>query len=96
MSKITATDDVGFILEVILKYPRHVHESHNDYHLVSEKVKITQDKLSPYSQSLINKYSSTEKRAPNLNDKMKYVLHYENVRLYLALGMELVKIHRIL
>ena len=48
------------------------------------------------SQSLINKYSSTEKLAPNLNDKIKYVLHYENLRVYLEFGIELVKIHRIL
>ena len=52
--------------------------------------------LSPYSQSLINKHRSTEKLAPHLNDKIKYVLHYENLRLYLELAMELVKIHRIL
>ena len=96
MSKTATTDDIGFILEVDLKYPVHFHESHNDYPLAAEKVMITQDMLSPYTQSLINKYSSTEKLAPNVNDKIKYVLHYENLRLYLKLGMELVKIHRIL
>ena len=52
--------------------------------------------LSPYFQSLINKHSSTEKLAQNLNDKIKYDLHYENLRLYLELGMKLVKFHRIL
>ena len=96
MSKTAATDDVGFIFEVDLKYPEHLHESHNDYPLAAEKIKITHDMLSPYSHSLINKHSSTEKLAPNLNDKIKYVLHYENLRLYLELGMELFKIHRIL
>ena len=96
MSKTAATDDVGLILEVDLKYPVPLHELHNDYPLAAEKIKITHDMLSTYSQSLINKHSSTEKLAPNLNDKVKYVLHYENVRLYLELGMELVKVHRIL
>ena len=96
ISKTASTDDVGFILEVDLKYPVHLHELYNDYHLAAEKIKITHDMLSPYSQSLINKHNSTEKLASNLNDKKKYVLHYENLRLYLKLGMELVKIHRIL
>ena len=96
MSKTAPTDDVGFILEVDLKYPVHLHKSHNDYPLAAEKIKITHDMVSPYSQSLINKHNSTEKLASNLNDKKKYVLHYENLRLYLKLGMELVKIHRIL
>ena len=93
--KTASTDDIGFILEVDLKYPVHLHESHNDYPLAAEKL-ITHDMLSSYSQSLINKHISTEKLAPNVNDKIKYVLHYENLRLYLELGMELVKIHRIL
>ena len=50
IAKIVATDDIGFILEVDLKYPVHLHESHNDYPLAAEKVKITQDMLSPYSK----------------------------------------------
>ena len=53
-AKTVATDDIGFILEVDLKYPVHLHESHNDYPLAAEKVTITQDMLSLYSKSLIN------------------------------------------
>ena len=86
IAKTAATEEVGFILEVDLKYPVHLHESQNDYPLATEKIKITQDILSSYSQSLIN----------NLNDKIKYVLHSENLWLYLELGMKLVKIHKIL
>ena len=81
---------------ITFKYPVHLHESHNDYPLAAEKVKITHDMLFSYSKSLINKHSLTEKLAPNLNDKIRYVLHYENLRLYLELGLKLVKIHRIL
>ena len=87
MFKTAGTGDIGFILEVDLKYPVHLYESHNDYPLAAEKVKITHDRPSSYSQSLINKHSSTEKLAPNLNDKIKYVLHCENRRLYLELAM---------
>ena len=57
IGKIVVTDDIGFILEVDLKYPVHLHESHNDYSLAAEKLKITHDMLSPYSKSLINKHS---------------------------------------
>ena len=48
MSKTAATDDIGFILEVDLKYPVHLHESHNDYPLAAEKMEITHDMFSPY------------------------------------------------
>ena len=33
---------------------------------------------------------------PNLGDKVKYVVNYENLKYYLSLGMKLAKIHRIL
>ena len=39
---------------------------------------------------------SSEKLSPNLFDKTKYVLHYENLRFYLKHGLQLTKIHRIL
>ena len=32
----------------------------------------------------------------NLGNKSKYVFHYINLQLYLSLGMELTKVHRIL
>ena len=60
-------------------------------HLAAEKLKMTHDMLSPYSQSVINQHSWIEKFAPNLNDKIKYVLYYDMLRLYLELGMDLLK-----
>ena len=37
MSNTAATDDIGFILEVDLKYQIHLHESHNDYPLLLKR-----------------------------------------------------------
>src|SRR6218665_3391917 len=68
------------ILEVDLEYPEKLHDIHNDYPMVPESIT-----LEP---------SDVAKLIPNLNDKKKYVLHYENLKLYESLGLNIVKIHR--
>ena len=39
---------------------------------------------------------TSEKLSPNLYDKTKYVVHYENFRLYIKHGLQLVRVLRIL
>ncbi len=66
------------ILEVDLKYPKELHDPHNEYPLAAERLWV----------------NKVEKLIPNLNDKTKYVLHHENLKMYLRMGLELTKIHR--
>ena len=70
--------DFPCILEVDLEYPRGLHDVHNDYPLAPERLQI----------------NNVEKLIPNLSDKKKYVLHRENLKLYLGLGLKLQCIHR--
>ncbi|XP_063420723.1 uncharacterized protein LOC134705941 [Mytilus trossulus] len=90
----------GFILEVDLEYPRELHDDHNEYPLAPEKLKVTNDTLSPYAEKPLDdlnlKGTSTEKLIPNLHPKQKYVVHYRNLKLYLSLGMKLTKIYRVM
>ena len=92
----TKEDDYGCILEIDIKYPERLHDSHSDYPLAAEKLKITKEMLSAYSSSLNSNHLTSEKLSPNLYDKTNYVVHYENLRLYLKHGLQLVKVHRIL
>ena len=87
---------MGYILEVDLKYPPHLHELHNDYPLAPEKVQITKEMLSPYAKSFLKDHILMEKLIPNLNDKTKYVSHYVNLKHYIRLGLRLTKVHRVL
>ena len=41
------------------------------------------------------KVGDVKKLIPNLGNKTKYVLHYENLQLYLSLEIKLTKIHRV-
>ena len=67
-----------------------------DYPLTAEKLRITKEMLSAYSSSLTSKHVTSDKLSPDLCDKTKYVVHYENLRLYLKHGLQLVKVNRIL
>jgi hypothetical protein len=59
---------------------------------------VTDDMLSSYSQNLKSnldiKGTPAQKLIPNLNSKSKYVVHYRNLKFYLAQGLVLSKIHR--
>ena len=97
---INEKSDVGYILEVDLKYNDKLHELHNVYPLAPEKLAITNDMLSKYCKSIADKYDlkvgDVKKLIPNLGNKNKYVLHYRNIQLYLSLEMKLTKIHKVL
>ena len=68
----------GFIFEVDLDYPETLWDSHNDYPLAPEKVKV--DKIDKLICSFL--------------PKKHYVLHYKNLKQYLEEGMILKKVHR--
>ena len=95
---VSAESDVGYILEVDLKYPSGLYELHNDYPLAPEKLKVSKDMLSDYCLSIAEKYDAkvgdVAKLIPNLKDKSCYVLHYRTLQLYVSLGIVVEKIHR--
>jgi hypothetical protein len=86
----------GYILEVDLSYSRELHRLHSDFPVAPERLKVTHDMLSPYCKSLAHDHVITEKLIPNLYDKVKYVTHYRNLKLYKRLGLKVTKIHRVL
>ena len=99
-SVIPKRKGIGHIYEVDLEYPKELHDLHNDYPCASEKIKVSDDMLSDYCREIKNKFNissgNVNKLIPTLNDKKNYVLHEENLKLYLSLGMRLKKIHRVL
>ena len=65
------------ILEVELEYPKSLYDLHSDYPLAPEQIEV----------------NKVPKLIPNLGDKKKYILHYENLKQYLSLGLKLTNIH---
>ena len=96
LSSLTHDDDIGYILEVDLEYPKALHASHNDYPLAPVSLEILNDTLSPLQKAKFPKEPPQLKVTLNLRDKSKYVLHYRNLKLYTEFGMVVRKVHRVL
>ena len=91
---------IGYILEVDLEYCNELHDIHNDYPLCPEHISVNYEMLSNYCKDIVDKHNikvgGVKKIIPNFYDKIKYPVHYKNLKYYLSLGMKLIKIHRIL
>ena len=62
---------------VDLGYPEELHDAHNAYPLAVESLTV----------------DVVKKLIPNINDKVRYVVHHEPLKLYLKHGMILKKVH---
>ena len=77
-SELSVWEKTPCILEVDLEYPKELHDLHNDYPLAPEQI-------------VVNKVG---KLISNLCNKKKYVIHYENLKQCLNLGLKLTRIRR--
>ena len=59
IDKLVKKDNRGYILEVDVKYPKDLHENHNELLFLVERMKTGRE----------------EKLVPNLKDKKGYVVH---------------------
>lgn len=92
-------DGPGYTLEVDLEYPEELHLAHSSFPLAPENQDIHWKDLSPYSQeaaaALMRKRShKSRKLTSTFRTRYKYVVSGANLKLYLSLGMRLLRIRR--
>ena len=75
ISKLAKLKNKGYLLEVDVKYPKELHDSHNDLLFMCKKLKI----------------NGVEKFVPKLFDKKKYVIHIRALDQDLKYGLVLEK-----
>ncbi|XP_044733719.1 uncharacterized protein LOC123296320 [Chrysoperla carnea] len=73
---------VGYILEVDLEIPQHLHDNFSDLPPCPETTKPPGSKQKYLLSTLYN--------------KTNYVVHYRNLKLYTQLGVKVTKYHRVL
>ena len=80
ISELATRTDKGYVLEVDVSYPKELHNSHNDFPFMCERMEI----------------NGVEKLVPNLRDKKSYVIHIEALNQALQHGLRLDRIHRVI
>ena len=92
-------DKHGYILEVDLEYPEHLHELHDIYPLAPEHVIITEDMLSPHQKKIAEELKvkvGGKKLCTTLHNKSNYICHYRSLKKYVELGLNITNIHKII
>ena len=85
----------GYIFEVDIGYPQPVHDAY-DYPLAPKSLVIDRDMYSPAQQAVFPQTAPQRTLAPNVRDKVRYVVHSRNLELYLQLGLVVTRIPRVL
>ena len=78
VEELVAKKDYGYLLEVDIRYPKNLHDYHNDLPCMCAKMKI----------------NGVEKLVPNLYYKHKYVIHIKSLKQAVDHGLVIEKIHR--
>ena len=88
--------DIGYFLEVDLKYPDIIKEKTKNFPFCPENKKINPDKYNDYMNKIKPKnYTKSKNLICDRTDKKRYLIHYRMLKLYVRHGMVVVKSHEI-
>lgn len=93
--KLDDKGDVGYMFDVDLHYPKELHDLHNGYALAPENMKIKNSMLNDW-QTENRKDATIKKLTTSFYDKTNYGLNYRLLKLYLQLGLKIIKVNRVL
>ena len=89
-------NEIGYFLEVDLKYPDNIKEKTKYFPFCPESKKINPNKYNEYMKSIKpENYTKSKKLICDWSDKKKYLIHYRMLKFYVRHGMIVEKIHEI-
>ena len=90
-------NEIGYFLEVDLKYPDNIKEITKHFPFCPENKIIPKEKYNEYMNEIKPKnYTKSKKLICDWTDKKKYLIHYRMLKFYVRHGMIVVKIHEII
>ena len=89
--------DIGYFIEVDLKYPDNIKQKTKNFPFAPENKKINPDTFNDYMKEIKpDNYTSTRKLICDWSDKKNYLIHYRMLKFYIRHGMIIDKIHNII
>ena len=89
--------DIGYLIEVDLKYPDNIKEKTKNFPFCPENKKINPDKFCDYMKEIKpNSYTQTSKLICDWSDEKNYLVHYRMLKFYIRHGMIVNKVHSII
>ena len=89
--------DIGYFVEVDLKYPDNIKEKTKNFPIAPENKIIHKDEYNTYMKKLKPKnYTKFKKLICDWTDKKNYLVHCRMLKFYVRHGMVVEKIHEII
>ena len=89
--------DIGYFVEVDLKYPDDVKQKTKYFPFCPENKKIDSNKYNEYMNNIKpENYTKSKKLICDWTDKKNYLIHYRMLKFYVRHGMVVEKIHEII
>ena len=89
--------EIGYFLEVDLKYPNNIKEKTKHFPFCPENKIIPKEKYNDYMNKIKPKnYTKSKKLICDWTDKKNYLIHYRMLKFYVRHGMVVEKIHEII
>ena len=89
--------EIGYFLEVALKYPANIKQKTKYFPFCPENRKINPNKYNEYMNTIKpEKFTKSEKLICDWTDKKKYLIHYRMLKFYVRHGMVVEKVHEII
>ena len=89
--------DIGFFIEVDLRYPDNIKEKTKNFPFCPENKIFLKDTYNDYMKKIKPKnYTKAKKLICDWTDKKKYLAHYRMLKFYVRLGMVVDEIHEII